>query len=130
MDASASRPKGRGGRTTGRRFTCRRPVRRIRGADRDTLAPPGRLTLTSGDDGQLYGRAEPVRSVAELSRALHGLRLVAVDVTTGTADLTLDFSDVELQVLSNSSGYKAWQVHGPARTVAVGQGGGNIVVGE
>lgn len=96
------------------------------------MAPPvgGRLTLTSGDDGQLYGRAEPVRSVAELSRALHGLRLVAVDVTTGTADLTLDFSDVELQVLSNSSGYKAWQVHGPARTVAVGQGGGNIVVGE
>jgi hypothetical protein len=92
------------------------------------LLSAGRLTLTSGDDGQLFGRVEPVLAVAELSRALEGQRLAAVDVTSGTADLTLGFADMVLQALSDSSGYEAWQVHGPAGTVAVGQGGGNVVV--
>lgn len=86
------------------------------------------LTLTSRDDGQLFGRSSPVRAIPELAAHLAGRRLSTVHVTSGTADLTLVFGTLELQVVSDSSGYEAWQIEGPQGTVAVGQGGGNVAV--
>ena len=88
----------------------------------------GRLTLTSRDEGQLFGRNEPVHAISELSSKLLGQTLTGLQVTQGSADLTLNFGKHTLQVITDSSGYEAWQVEGPAGTVAVGQGGGNVAV--
>jgi len=92
------------------------------------LLSSGNVKLTSQDDGQLFGRNEPVRAIPELSQKLLGQTIRSVQVGQGTADLTLNFGKETLQIISDSSGYEAWQVEGPAGTVAVGQGGGNVAV--
>jgi hypothetical protein len=86
------------------------------------------LVLTSEDDGQLFGRSEPVKAIASLSDKLLGQNLSFVQVTHGTADLALHFGKHVLEIISNSSGYEAWQIEGPVSTLAVGQGGGNVAV--
>jgi hypothetical protein len=83
---------------------------------------------TSQDEGQLFGRSEPASSISELSSRLLGCTLHTAQATQGTADLTMHFGGQTLQVISDSSGYEAWQVEGPGGTVAVGQGGGNVAV--
>jgi hypothetical protein len=92
------------------------------------LLSAGTLTLTSKDEAQLFGRTEPVRAMQELSAKLVGQTLHSAQVVQGTADLELHFGQETLQVVSDSSGYEAWQIEGPAGTVAVGQGGGNVAV--
>jgi hypothetical protein len=92
------------------------------------LLEAGKLAFTSGDDGQLFGRKEPVLAVSELAVKLIGHVLDTIQVAQGTADLSLYFREHILQVISDSSGYEAWQVEGPTGTVAVGQGGGNVAV--
>jgi hypothetical protein len=92
------------------------------------LVTSGAVALTSKDEGQLFGLNEPVRCVSELSSKLCGRVLDAVQVLPGTADLTLHLGAQTLQVITDSSGYEAWQVEGPAGMVAVGQGGGNVSV--
>jgi len=91
------------------------------------LLSNGVLKCTSEDDGQLFGRSQPVDAIAELPQALVGRALESIDVGPGTADLSLSFGRNVLQAISSSSGYEAWQVEGPQGTVAVGQGGGNVV---
>lgn len=86
------------------------------------------LVLTSQDNGQLFGRKHPVDAISDLSQRLMGRSVESVGVTAGTADLTVGFGRNLLQVVSNSSGYEAWQVEGPQGTVAVGQGGSNVAV--
>jgi hypothetical protein len=86
------------------------------------------LALTSEDDGQRFGVQQPVDAIAELSSALVGRTVDSIGVIPGTADLTLGFGSNVLQAISNSAGYEAWQIEGPEGTVAVGQGGGNVVV--
>jgi len=90
------------------------------------LLSSGVLKLTSEDEGQLFGRDTPVRAMHELSDKLLGYSLAAVHVTEGTADLNLRFGKLDFQVISDSSGYEAWQVEGPAGILAVGQGGGDV----
>ncbi|GAB3782516.1 DUF6188 family protein [Dyella agri] len=92
------------------------------------LLSSGAVALTSEDEGQLFGGSQPLRAIPELSSKLHGQTLVSCQATPGTADLTLNFGQSVLQVITDSSGYEAWQVEGPAGTLAVGQGGGNVVV--
>ena len=86
------------------------------------------IHFTSGDEGQLFGRSEPMHAIPELSSKLLGHTLTAVHVAPGTADLTLQFGNDSLQAVADSSGYEAWQVNGPEGIVAVGQGGGNVAV--
>jgi hypothetical protein len=88
----------------------------------------GALVLTSQDDGQHFGRTAPVSAIPELRSKLLGHTIISVQVAEITADLTLDFGGPILQVVADSSGYETWQVEGPAGTVAVGQGGGNVAV--
>ena len=88
----------------------------------------GALTRTSEDDGQRFGLSQPVDAIAELSKAIIGRTVDSIEVDAGTADLTLSFGRTVLQAISTSAGYEAWQVNGPEGTVAVGQGGGNVVV--
>ena len=86
------------------------------------------IVLTSEDDGQPFGHSEPVKAITSLSDKLLGQNLASVQVTHGTADLALHFGKHVLEIISNSSGYEAWQIEGPANTLAVGQGGGNVAV--
>ena len=86
------------------------------------------LVLTNRDDGQRFGRNEPVQATLELSTKLSGRTLTDVQVTKGTADLAIRFDDYMLQAVAESSGYEAWQVESPKGTLAVAQGGGNVVV--
>ena len=92
------------------------------------LLTDGNLGLTSEDDGQYFGHESPVNAISDLSVALVGCPLHSVEVAPGTADLILGIGSHVLQIVSNSSGYEAWQVEGPQGTVAVGQGGGNVAV--
>ena len=92
------------------------------------LLSGGVLVLTSEDDGQRFGRKNPIDAISDLSKHLAGCSLTTVDVVPGTADLMLGFGQYILQAISNSSGYEAWQVEGPQNSVAVGQGGGNVAV--
>ena len=91
------------------------------------LLSSGALVLTSRDDGQMFGHDAPVRAISELSSKLSGRAVMAVDVAQGTADLALHVDGYTLQAIADSSGYEAWQVEGPTSTLAVGQGGGNVV---
>ncbi len=92
------------------------------------LLSSGMLVLTSKDQGKIFGRNEPVCAVPELSTRLLGRTLTAIQVAPGTADLALQFDGDSLQAVADSSSYETWQVEGPEGTVAVGQGGGNVVV--
>jgi hypothetical protein len=92
------------------------------------LLSDGNLARTSEDEGQRFGLPQPVDSISELSRALAGRTVDSIEVVPGTADLILSFGSQVLQAISNSAGYEAWQIEGPEGTVAVGQGGGNVVV--
>ena len=92
------------------------------------LLSSGALVLTSRDDGQLFGRLAPVQAISELSCKVLGHAVTAVEVAHGTADLALHLNGYTLQAIADSSGYEAWQVDGPTSTLAVGQGGGNVVV--
>jgi hypothetical protein len=92
------------------------------------LLSSGVLELTSEDEGQLFGRDTAVHAMDVLSDKLPGCSLAAVDVAEGTADLSLHFGKLSFQVISNSSGYEAWQIEGPAGIIAVGQGGGAVAV--
>ena len=92
------------------------------------LLSSGTLVLTSRDDGQRFGLEEPVQATSQLSIKLRGRAVTAVQVTQGTADLALHFDGYTLQALADSSGYEAWEVESPEGTLAVGQGGGNVVV--
>ncbi|BCT93630.1 hypothetical protein LYSHEL_26550 [Lysobacter helvus] len=92
------------------------------------LLSSGTLVLTNRDDGQHFGRTAPVNAACELASKLRGCTLTDVQVTAGTADLALRFDGYTLQAIAESSGYEAWQVESPTGTLAVGQGGGNVVV--
>ena len=92
------------------------------------LLADGSLARTGEYDGQSFGHKSPVDAISDLSVGLIGCALHSVEVVPGTADLILSFGHHVLQVVSNSSGYEAWQVEGPQGTVAVGQGGGNVAV--
>ncbi|AXK71268.1 hypothetical protein DWG18_02490 [Lysobacter sp. TY2-98] len=78
------------------------------------------LVLTSGDEGQLFGRASPVRAIPELAAALVGKPVSSLLASAGTRDLTVVLGNLTFQVIADSSGYEAWQIEGPAGFLAVG----------
>ena len=92
------------------------------------LLSEGNVLLTSGDDGQHFGQRKPIEATVELSKKLVGHSIDAFHVDPGTADLALSFGARTLQIITDSSGYEAWQVEGPGGTLAIGQGGGNVAV--
>ncbi|WP_425477624.1 DUF6188 family protein [Alkalisalibacterium limincola] len=92
------------------------------------LRRDGIVVLTSHDDGHSFAAPASGNAIEKLCAALVGLELQHVSAHSGTSDLTLEMGRAALQVVSDSSGYEAWQAEGPDGTLAVGQGGGNVVV--
>lgn len=89
------------------------------------LLKDGRIALTNEDDGQRFGRNEPIDAVAEINRCLATAAVDSVTLREGTLDLQLQFSGgYVLEVLPSSSGYEAWNAgDGTKRFIALGGGG-------
>jgi hypothetical protein len=85
----------------------------------------GRLRLTSGDHGQQYGLPAPLDAHSEAEALLKGRRFTACRTREETADLILEFEgDVQLEVISVSSGYEPWNLTAPGvHVIALGGGG-------
>jgi hypothetical protein len=89
------------------------------------LVVGGRLTLTSEDRGHRFGLSEPVDVAAELRLAASS-KVVQAFIEPGTWDLILRFEgDVELELVTTSTGYEAWQVENPNGGCVVVDGSGN-----
>jgi hypothetical protein len=87
----------------------------------------GSVARTRDDDGQWFGLAAPVDAEREAQELLPGdVRSVRLD--EGSGDLVIEFGEgVVLEVLSNSAGYEAWQLHRGDAMLLVCQGGGRVV---
>jgi hypothetical protein len=92
----------------------------------------GRIALCSEDDGQQFGLPAPVNAEARARSLIIGRKIEAFAVDPETADLSIALeSAIRIQVLSDSSGYEAWQAtirEGATRYDLVAQGHGRLVV--
>lgn len=90
------------------------------------LVDNGRIRVTSGDDGHLFGLGSPVAAASVVLEAVGGRTICTVTVALG--DLNLDFGDgLALQVLQLSSGYEAWHVFDKDTTIHC-LGGGDLAI--
>jgi|SRR6187431_814011 len=87
----------------------------------------GRIRLTSLDHGRQYGRPSPVDATEEATQELVGRSVVGASVVEWSADMTIVFDrDRTLQLLTDSTGYEAWDLQAPGRHL-VASSGGSIV---
>lgn len=85
------------------------------------------MAVTSEDDGQKFGLPAPVDAALRAADMLRGIKVLAVRLQGGTADIRLDFADdFRLDVIPSSSGYESWQISAPGGHWLVAQGGGQI----
>src|SRR5262245_21647399 len=92
------------------------------------LVESGRIRITSEDDGQQFGLPAPVSAEAEVNNRLAGAVVEAVELRQGLQDLELRFSTGHLlQIISDSSGYEAWNVCCGNRQL-IATGGGDLVI--
>ena len=82
------------------------------------------IRLTSDDDGQWFGLPAPVDAAVEVRRRLSTAQVESVHLRSDTLDLTLRFATGHiLEVVADSSGYEAWQLHHQsAQFIAIGGG--------
>jgi hypothetical protein len=85
----------------------------------------GKVALTSRDHGQRFGLSAPVDANGAATSMLQGGQVVKVQLEESSADLTLEFgSGQRLEIVTDSSGYEPWNLHGPGvHVVALGGGG-------
>ena len=81
-----------------------------------------KLLLTSSDDKQKYGLPAPIDALAAANEYLSGQVVASAQLRQPSADLVLAFRNgVSLQVLSEFSGYEAWNLsHSGNILVAMG----------
>jgi hypothetical protein len=91
-----------------------------------------RLVLCDEDDGQIFGRSAPVDAQANARLLLVGNIVRNVVVVDETADLRISFENAStLELISNSSGYEAWQAvidDRQGQTSIIGLGGGGTAI--
>lgn len=94
------------------------------------LIARGRIVLCDGDDGAQFGLPAPVDALTVAREVLDDRTVATVTAAEVTSDLEVTFDGgVVLQLLSNSSGYEAWNATlatptgSTATVVAVGGGG-------
>lgn len=96
------------------------------------LVSPERVLVTDADDGQGFGRPQPVNAARSANEALAEAAVEAVAVAPVTADLTITFAGgLRLDVWAGSSGYEAWQAAfpGPAgERSLIAMGGGTLAI--
>ena len=68
------------------------------------------MVLTGDDDGEWFGRKEPVDAEAEANEILAGRHVEDTSIDADTGDLHVLFSGaVRLDLIHNSRGYEAWE---------------------
>lgn len=92
------------------------------------LLREGTIVVSSVDHGKRYGLPAPIDAASDLLRHVDGSRVSEVAVIDGTADLHISFGSSQLQILSFSTGYEAWQSLGPEGDRVIAQGGGQLAV--
>jgi len=87
----------------------------------------GRISLTSNDHGQSFGLTQPIDAVLLVTASFAGKDVSSIGWDDETADLGLSLNDeLFLQVIPDSSGYEAWELHIEGRHY-IAQGGGSVV---
>ena len=90
------------------------------------LVADGQLVCTSQDHGHKYGLPVQVDAYAEVGSLLRNRSVTDVELRGETLDLTLEFEGgIQLEVLTDFSGYEPWNLTAPQiHLVAVSGGGG------
>lgn len=89
----------------------------------------GRVLVTSMDEGQLFGLAQPVDAGQRCRDALGTSEVQSAVYDSVTGDLTLGFSDeLRLEAIVTSSGYESWTLSDGRGNVLVGCGGGEVAI--
>jgi hypothetical protein len=79
--------------------------------------------ISSQDNGQMFGLAEPYDAAAKINKAIKGKAIKEVNLAEDTGDLTLVVDGGRIEIICNSAGYECYQVNGPENLIIVGRGG-------
>jgi hypothetical protein len=85
-----------------------------------------RIAITSEDEGQLYGNAEPIEGAEKAQHITEKKVVKTASIDSITGDLRIIFTSdgVELQFLQLSSGHESWcLIHDGSETICLGGGG-------
>jgi hypothetical protein len=87
----------------------------------------GRISLTSNDHGQLFGLTQPIDAVLLAAASFAGKEVTAMGWDDETADFGISLDDdLILQLLPDSSGYEAWELHFEGKHY-IAAGGGSVI---
>jgi hypothetical protein len=70
-----------------------------------------------------FGLPAPYDAEQEIRGKIFGKVIRRVEIAGDTGDLTLDLDDGRIEIICTSSGYEAYQIHGPNNLIMVGRGG-------
>ena len=79
--------------------------------------------ISAEDHGHQFGLPAPYDAEQEIRGSILGKVIRRVDVSRDTGDVTLILDDGRIEIICKSSGYEAYQIHGPNNLIIVGQGG-------
>lgn len=90
----------------------------------------GRITCSGEDDGQRFGRSEPLDALLKANSVLGGKRVLEIGVDLETADIRVEFDGgTRLDIFNMSSGYEGWIASFDAHGVSfdlIATGGGEL----
>jgi hypothetical protein len=88
------------------------------------LVSSDRIVLTSLDDGQQFGLPAPIDATEAINSRLENAVIESITIRQGTLDLKLTFDTGHiLEVIPDSSGYEAWNLHSPDQQYIAVSGG-------
>lgn len=92
------------------------------------LLEKNKIIFVSLDNEQQFGLTKPIYLVDELNKILTGKRLIKIDVTKDTFDLTLTLADeLKLEIYIASSGYETYDFSINGKRY-IGLGSGEIAI--
>jgi hypothetical protein len=87
-----------------------------------------KVVLSYKDNGQLYGRKEPVNIETELKVHIEKTKIIKIEITRPVNDLQLHFSNGGMiEILTDSCGYEIWNLNSNSKSI-ICQGGGTIAI--
>jgi len=90
------------------------------------LVAHGKIALGWQDDGQWFGRSEPLNARQRLAEEIAGKHVESMTISA-YGDMKIEFHDsAAIEVFNDSCGYEGWQLLGPDNRCIVAQGGGNV----
>lgn len=91
------------------------------------LVVNGNIIFGDRDQGQRFGREDPVDGPRHCMRLISGQTVNDVDLRPDTGDISFVFeNDCRLEVFSNSSGFEAWSFSMKGGKTLTSLGGGGL----